>query len=125
MNSPIDPRLLGVVERVSVPVVLLAVLGTIGFFGTASVTPLPDTFWFMYAGMWILGLAFIVWYVRRPSQDMVAEKIDPVAVLQARYAAGEIDQETFEQQLDTLLDGGESLVLRRAEQILEAEGKYI
>lgn len=104
MAGPIDPRLLGVIERLTVPVVLLLVLGTVGFFGTTSVTPLADLFWFIYGGLWVLGLLFVGWYERRLVRTSVVESVDPVEILQARYAAGEVNDETFEHRLDTLLD---------------------
>lgn len=104
MADPIDPRLLAVVERVTVPVVLLAVLGTVGFFGATSVTPLTELFWILYALLWFVSLLFITWYVGRSPETSVVETTDPVALLQTRYAAGELDEATFERMLDTLLD---------------------
>lgn len=103
--DPIDPRLLALAERLAVPIVLLAVLGTVGFFGAASPTPLEDVFWVFYGVLFLVSLLFIGWYVGRAPAESVVETTDPVAVLGARYAAGEIDEETFERMLDTLLDG--------------------
>lgn len=104
MTASIDPRLLALVERLVVPVVLLCVLGTVGFFGTASVTPLAEVFWVLYGGLWVVGLLFLAWYDGRQRESSVVEETDPVALLQTRYAAGEVDEATFERMLDTLLE---------------------
>jgi uncharacterized membrane protein len=104
MERTVDPRLLAVVERVTVPVVLLAVLGTVGFFGATSLTPLAEVFWVMYALLWVVSLLFVAWFERRTPESSALETVDPVALLQTRYAAGEIDEATFERMLDTLLD---------------------
>lgn len=104
MNVSIDPRLLALVERVTIPAILLCVLGAVGFFGAASPTPLADVFWVLYGGLWLIGLLFVAWYDGQQRESSVVEATDPVALLQTRYAAGEIPEETFERMLDTLLE---------------------
>ena len=113
MTASIDPHLLALVERVTVPVVLLCVLGTVGFFGATSVTPLAEFFWVVYGVLWLVGLLFVAWYERRRDTESVVASTDPVALLQSRYAAGEIDEAAFERMLDTLLDSPHPATVRR------------
>ena len=120
MQLSIDPRLLGLAERITVPVVLLFVLGAVGLFGAASVTPLADFFWVVYGSLWVMGVLFIVWYERGRDAESVVESTDPVALLQSRYAAGEIDEVTFERMLDTLIDSPHPAAVR-SERVAEPE----
>lgn len=52
--------------------------------------------------VWVGALLLMVWLVvRRPDQGPSAE--DPLAILRARFARGEIDQDAFERAKDVLL----------------------
>ena len=52
--------------------------------------------------VWVAALLLMVWLVvRRPDQGSSAE--DPLAILRARFARGEIDQDAFERAKDVLL----------------------
>ena len=57
--------------------------------------------------VWIAALFLMVWLiVRGPADRPTAE--DALAILRARFARGEINQDEFERARDTLLaDGGE------------------
>lgn len=52
--------------------------------------------------VWVAALLLMVWLVvRRPDQASSAE--DPLTILRARFARGEIDQDAFERAKDVLL----------------------
>lgn len=116
----IDPRLLALVERVTVPVVLICVLGAVGFFAATRITPPAEFFWVVYGALWLVGLLFVAWYERRRDTRSVVESTDPVALLKSRYAAGQVDEVTFERMLDTLLDSPHPVTVRR-ERVAEPE----
>lgn len=51
--------------------------------------------------VWVATLLLMVWLVvRRPDETSAAE--DPLAILRARFAKGEIDQDAFERASDVL-----------------------
>ena len=52
--------------------------------------------------VWVAALLLMVWLVvRRPDEASATE--DPLTILRARFARGEIDQEAFERAKDVLL----------------------
>lgn len=61
----------------------------------------------MMVGFWSLVVLLVVWLVRgasdrRPRQDG-GRRSDAIAILEERFARGEIDREEFEQRRSTLL----------------------
>jgi uncharacterized membrane protein len=66
--------------------------------------------------MWVLTLGFVA-FVGRVRAEPV-DTVDPLFVLQQRYARGEIDDKTFERKLDRLL-AGEDLERSRTNAVRE------
>jgi uncharacterized membrane protein len=88
-------------ERLAVPVAMLLVLGAVGFI-TAATGGITDTFLAFYSMLWFGSLLFVAYWSRARAADPT-DGTDPLLVLQQRYARGEIDETTFERQLDRLM----------------------
>lgn len=105
-------------ERLAVPVLLLLVLGTVGFM-TAAQGGITDVFLVFYSLLWFGSLLFIA-YWRRAQAAAPIDTTDPLFVLQQRYARGELDDAAFERQLDRLMTDAD---LERTRQRVERESE--
>lgn len=59
------------------------------------------------AAFWVLAITLVVWLVRgshpREREERGEPRPDAMAILEERYARGEIDRDEFEQRRTTLL----------------------
>jgi putative membrane protein len=63
---------------------------------------LPTLLWLLVLLAVLAGLAYLVW---RLAEERSADESDPIAVLETRYARGEIEDEEFERRRDRLAGG--------------------
>lgn len=64
---------------------------TMGFFG-----------WSMMILFWVAVVALIIWAIRSAGASRSMPKSDAIAILERRFAAGEIDRDEFEDKKRTL-----------------------